>query len=127
MGLCCPLQCIFEQSVATGCLPDLWKQAIVFQLLKKSPAFSVDNYRPISLVSSFCKILELLVKKALVEHLNKFNLLNESQFGFLKNRSTSLQLTLTLNDWIESINKICKPTLSTWTLRKRLTQSLILN
>ena len=46
-----------------------------------------ENYRPVSLTSVICKLLERLIKDHMVEFLVKHKLLNSSQHGFLKARS----------------------------------------
>ena len=46
-----------------------------------------DNYRPVSLKSVICKLLERLIKDHMVEFLVRHKLLNSSQHGFLKARS----------------------------------------
>jgi hypothetical protein len=40
-------------------------------------------YRPISLTSHVCKILESVVRDAILEHVNKYNLIKDSQHGFV--------------------------------------------
>ncbi len=48
----------------------------------------MDNYRPISLLSNFSKILEKIVSNRLTAFLENHNLLSHSQFGFRKKHST---------------------------------------
>ena len=45
------------------------------------------NYRPVSLISEFCKVLETVIKYNLVQFLSKYKLVNTYQHGFLKARS----------------------------------------
>ena len=61
--------------------------ANVSSVYKKSSRGQVDNYRPVSLTSQVCKILESIIRDAVVEHLVKNKLIKSSQHGFLKNRS----------------------------------------
>lgn len=104
MGIAYPLLRIINYSMMSGSLPDLWKCAIVSPLLKKSPAYLAANYRPISLISSFGKVMEILIKKYFTDHLVSHQLLNPAQFGFLQNKSTNLQVVSALNDWIAAVN-----------------------
>ena len=53
----------------------------------------IDNYRPISILPTLSKILEKIVYKQLMAHLERHNLLFEYQFGFRPNRSTELAVT----------------------------------
>ena len=50
------------------------------------------NYRPISLTSIICKIMESFVKEAIISHLTDNNLISDKQFGFMNGRSTTSQL-----------------------------------
>ena len=45
----------------------------------------MNNYRPISLLTSISKILETIMFKRLVHHFESNNILTSTQFGFLKN------------------------------------------
>ena len=56
-------------------------------LFKKDLRNKSDNYRPVSLKSVICKLLERLIKYHMVEFLVRHKLLNSSQHGFLKARS----------------------------------------
>jgi hypothetical protein len=50
----------------------------------------MSNYGSISLLPTFSKILEKVIYKQLLSHLNKYNILVKEQFGFRKNSSTAL-------------------------------------
>ena len=79
---------IFNLSFKTGIFPDLMKLAKVVPIFKAGSKLLVTNYRPISLLSVFSKILEKIVHKQLYEFLQLNSVIYESQFGFQKNRST---------------------------------------
>jgi hypothetical protein len=51
-------------------------------LFKKGDKLNISNYRPISLQTSFSKVLEKAMNIQLLEHLNKNNILAEEQSGF---------------------------------------------
>ena len=59
------------------------------------------NYRPVSILPIFSKIFERVIYKRLLSYINKFHILNDNQFGFRKDYSTSLAL-LQLYDKISS-------------------------
>src|SRR5207244_1847073 len=63
-----------------------------------------ENYRPISLTSCLCKLMEKMVTCRLTCHLEKNNLLNENQTGFRKGRGTIEQI-MKLQDRILKYNK----------------------
>lgn len=75
-------------------LPQSWKSSIVIPIQKtgKNPSDS-SSYRPISLTSCLCKLMETMVKNRLEFHLAKNKVLNETQSGFRKGRSTYDHLT----------------------------------
>ena len=66
-----------------------------------------SNYRPISLTSVICKLLEKLefVRDKLLDHLIQKNLICDEQFGFIPGRSYSLQLLDIMEIWTKSIDK----------------------
>ncbi|EFO84347.1 hypothetical protein CRE_15119 [Caenorhabditis remanei] len=87
-----PLSIIFNKSLSSGNVPNVWKNAIVIPLHKKGPKTNCSNYRPIALTSSICKTIESIVRRAIVSHLNWNNLLSSFQYGFRANRSCEAQL-----------------------------------
>ena len=82
-----PLCTIYRKSLADGVVPQAWKQANVSPVYKKGPKKDPGNYRPISLTSQACKILESILKVRLTEHLDQLNLISQSQHGFRSGRS----------------------------------------
>ena len=57
-----PLQIIFNKALETGDLPQDWKTASVTPIFKKGTKGDPGNYRPVSLTSVPCKILESIIK-----------------------------------------------------------------
>ena len=82
-----PLATLFNLSIEEGVVPLEWKEANIISLFKKGSRSKSENYRPVSLTSVVCKLLERLIKDHLVDFLVKNNLINPSQHGFLKARS----------------------------------------
>ena len=74
-------------SLKEGVVPVEWKEANIIPLFKKSSRNKSENYRPMSLTSMICKLLERLIKGHMVDFLVRHKLLNPSQHGFLKSRS----------------------------------------
>jgi hypothetical protein len=62
--------------------PERLKFAQVKPLSKKREKTEFSNYRPISLLSSFSKIIEKIIYRRLYDHLNTNNILVDEQFGF---------------------------------------------
>ena len=64
-------------------LPHDWKTALVSPIYKKGSRKSPENYRPISLTSIPCKILEHLIYSSVYNHLEANSILCDAQHGFM--------------------------------------------
>ena len=84
-----PFAKLFNLPLEEGIFPSKWKEkeANITPILKKGSKNKPDNYRPVSLTSVVCKLLETLIRDHMVEFLVKHTLINTSQHGFLKARS----------------------------------------
>ena len=102
-----PLYILFTKSINTGTytLPVAWKQGHVTPIYKKGPHHLVQNYRPITLTSIIGKILESIIRDALLNHFNHHSLLNANQHGFVPKRSCTSQLLMVLEDWTRAIQR----------------------
>ena len=88
---------IFNKSISEGIFPELLKTAKVIPIYKKDDTNFAKNYRPISLLSVFDKIIEKLVYKRVHSFLSKHNVLYKYQYGFRTNFSTTHALLDVLN------------------------------
>ena len=86
------LQVIYQKSLDTGRVPNDWNTAYVCPLFKKGDTSLASNYRPISLTSTLCKVLEYIVTTKLVSHMDHHNLLYDLQHSFRNKRSCETQL-----------------------------------
>lgn len=98
-----PLTLLFQRTVKEGIIPGDWRKANVTPIYKKGAKNLAENYRPISLTSIVCKIMEKIVKDSLLKHLVDNDLLSTKQFGFLPGRSTILQLLKYLDECLETV------------------------
>ena len=96
-----PLAHIFNLSLSTGTFPSALKIAKVIPIFKKDDPHTFSNYRPISLLPCFSKILERLIYNRLDSFLSYNNILHDNQYGFRKQHSTDLAL-LDIYDKISS-------------------------
>jgi len=87
-----PLSLIFNKSLESGIFPDKLKLAKVIPVFKAEDKLLVSNYRPISILSVFSKILEKLMYTRLESFIEKHELLCNNQFGFREKHSTYLAL-----------------------------------
>jgi len=84
---------IYNQSWKYGIVPSKWKEAIIVPIHKKGKdKRSPKSYRPISLLSCVGKLMERIINKRLVWHLESNSILNPTQTGYRQNRSTEDQL-----------------------------------
>ena len=95
-----PLSVIFNASLSSGIVPENFKLASVIPIFKKGSQLIVNNYRPISLLSIFNRILEKLVFNRMISFINKKNILYDNQFGFRFKHSTTHAI-LTIVDKIQ--------------------------
>ena len=78
---------VFRNSIDTGIVPTLWKEANVVPIFKKGNRALTSNYRPVSLTSVIGKLLESIMSNKIREHLDCHNLIKDSQHGFTKGKS----------------------------------------
>ena len=87
-----PLAVVYSKLLQEGAVPDIWKTANVCPVFKKGSKGDPGNYRPISLTCILCKIMEGLVRDAMIEFILSNNLICPAQHGFLPGRSTLTNL-----------------------------------
>ncbi|CAG4989213.1 unnamed protein product [Colias eurytheme] len=79
---------LFRLSLKIGMVPKAWKLANIQPVPKKGSRADPSNYRPISITSIICKIMERILNYRLLTHLESNDLLNDRQYGFRQKRST---------------------------------------
>lgn len=86
--ICYPLVFIVNMSLETGKFPSQMKEAVVVPIFKSNDKKILGNYRPITLLPIFSKLLEKVVKIQLVNYLESTHFFSANQFGFKKGLST---------------------------------------
>jgi len=104
-NLATPLYHVIFKSLESGIVPSQLKIAKVVPIFKGGDCLSPDNYRPISLLPNFSKILEKVVSNRLTHFLESHNLISQNQFGFRKGHSTIHPLILFVNNLTSALNK----------------------
>lgn len=87
-----PLTTLFHTSLREGKIPEAWKEANVSPIFKKGSRIKADNYRPISLTSVCCKLLERFVRNSLLKHMLDNKYMSDKQHGFVSGRSCTTQM-----------------------------------
>ena len=102
------LTCIINLSITSGIVPKQLKIAQVIPLFKSGEQDIFINYRPVSVLPAFSKILERVIYIRLLRFLNNHNILSDNQYGCRKHHSTAYALAC-LCDKISSAieNKEC--------------------
>ena len=98
-----PIFLIWRISFHNGIIPEDMKIQSITPIFKKGDKSDPANYRPISLTSHLIKIFERVIRKNLVHHLEKNNILSNKQHGFRKGRSCLTHLLKHVDDIIQSL------------------------
>ena len=104
-----PLCYIINTSFSKGIFPGKLKIVEVIPLHKGDSTQDLNNFRPISLLSIFDKIIEIIIHKRLYNFSEHQNIIFENQFGFRKNNSTTyalMEITEKIKESIDS-GKFC--------------------
>ena len=117
-----PILLIFRSSFSNSNIPELWRLANVSPIHKKGAKNEKENYRPISLTSIVCRIMEKIIKEGIVDHFLKNELFSPDQYGFRQFRSCLLQLLEALEDWTYISTQVIKLTSFISISRRHLTQ-----
>ena len=103
--LALPVCIIFNKSLSEGELPHIWKSANVSCIFKSGDKTLACNYRPISITSVLCRVLEKIIRSSIMSFCTDNKLLADCQFGFRDRRGCVLQLLEVLDDWTLAIDK----------------------
>ena len=86
---------LFNNCLKESCFPDCWKVSSVAPVFKNIVERSTDkNYCPVSLFSVVSKVFEKLANNRIVDHLEKYGIFSNFQYGFRSSRSTADLLTV---------------------------------
>lgn len=88
-----PLTHIINSSFECGTFPNALKVSKVIPLYKKGDKNVLGNYRPVANISVFSKIFESVMAEKLLNFTHKFNILNNSQYGFIRGKGTPDAIT----------------------------------
>ncbi len=99
---------LINYSLTEGIFPDSLKQAKVIPIYKNGDYYEVTNYRPISLLPIFSKVLERVFLNQLNIFLEKENIISDHQFGFRKGKST-----------LDAINKLYESVVSSLEMHRK--------
>ena len=93
-----PLKIIYDMSLSTSKVPERWKKGTVTPLHKGEDRHEAQNYRPVSITSVLCRIMERILKKSILRHICDNNILIDEQHGFVSGRSCLSNLLMNLEE-----------------------------
>ena len=96
---------LFNLSFKTGYIPDEYKCAKIVPIYKSGEMNKFDNYRPISILPAFSKLLEKIAAIQIIKFLEKYEILYSLQFGFRPKHNTTQPVLQLLNKVFENLNK----------------------
>ena len=99
------LTLLFNKSIDQGIFPNALKLSKIVPIHKGDSIFEMSNYRPISLLPIFSKILEKLMYSRVIDFITKYNILYTNQFGFQKNMSTEYAINSLLQNIVTCLNQ----------------------
>ena len=89
-----PIVMLFKKVLREEIIPSDWRDANVVAIFKAGQRCEAANYRPVSLTSQICKVFEAVVRDEIVNFLDKYKLIRDSQHGCRKGRSRVTNLLL---------------------------------
>ena len=92
-------------SFRTGRFPNKLKISKVIPIHKKGNPRKVENKRPISLLTTFCKIFEKALYNRIYNYIEAYDILTPSQHGFRSNHSTESAIVQFVNPIYKSLEK----------------------
>ena len=102
-----PLVYIINLSLVSGIVPANMKTAKVIPIFKRGDKCDVSNYRPISLLTSFSKLLEKIIYIRTISFLKQFDIICDFQFGFRENYNTTHALLTLVEKVTTALDKFC--------------------
>ena len=100
-----PLAAIFNSSLETGNFPDIWKIARVTAIFKSGQKNNMNNYRPISVLSVFSRLLEKLGHDQVSHYLEAQSKFSKCQHAFLKMNNTLTAFLNITDSWFSNVDK----------------------
>lgn len=92
-------------------IPKNWFKNFIVPLHKKGDKYNLNNYRGISIINTLSKLFFKIINTKVTEHIDKYNIINIDQTGFIQNQECVRQAT-TLIEIIQRRNKHDKETFS---------------
>jgi hypothetical protein len=89
----------------TGRWPSLWTTHCVVPLYKKRSVFVPENYRGIHVTAQLSKVVERLIKRLQIQHLESTVSFGPNQFAYTVGRGARDALALLLITWLKAVSR----------------------
>ena len=103
--ICTLAHILFTTSYNSEKLPADWRSANITAIYKKGNKKEPKNYRPISLTSVICKIMESIVRDIIMDNFLSSDFFSDNQYGYIKGRSTVIQLLKIMDEWTYNLDR----------------------
>ena len=100
-----PLADIFNSSLESGDFPNIWKIARVTSVFKTGSTTDLNNYRPISILSVFSKLIEKIAHDQFSTFLKEKSMFSKCQHAFRKLHNTLTSLLNVTGSWFLNADK----------------------
>jgi exonuclease III len=100
-----PITHVMRLSLQQGVVPTELKIARVIPIFKGGDKTLVSNYRPVSVLPVFSKVLEKLMYNRLLNFLNKHKVLYDYQFGFRQKHNTNSALIVLVGRIVSALDE----------------------
>ena len=101
-----PLTKIINSAITEGVFPKPWKESILIPLWKhKGDKLEAKSHRPIHILNKLSLCLESVLLKQLTDHWMKWNLISDTQHGYVANRSCTTALTAMYDNWVRQADQ----------------------
>jgi len=100
-----PLSALFSLCFRLGVQPVSWKTANVVPVHKRASRSKLRNYRPVSLLCVISKVMESIINRQVMNHLESNAIITDHQFGFRRRIGTSDALCVLHHQWSECIGR----------------------
>ena len=97
------LTMLFQTSLNAGNIPTEWRKASIVPIFKKGDQHKASNYRPVSLTSTTCKLLEHIIHSNIMDHYDRLGILTDTQHWCRSKRSCKTQLIITFQELASSL------------------------
>ena len=96
---------LLQKSLNEGMVSPKWLEACITAIHKKGKKNLFENYRPVSITSIICKVMESIIRHKIINHMERNNIFADKQHGFVPLRNCMTNLLTCMESWTDMIEK----------------------